>query len=66
MRFAGIDIASQTHVIVILDEANHVLVKPTPFHEDARGYEKLCRLLGSTHDVMIAMEATGQSRRSRR
>jgi len=59
MRFAGIDIASQKHVIAIVDELSHVLTKPTPFHEDASGYERLCRLLGSTDDVLIAMEATG-------
>jgi transposase len=59
MRFAGIDIASQKHVIAIVNEVSHVLIKPTPFHEDAIGYEKLCRLLGSTDDVFIAMEATG-------
>ena len=44
MRFAGIDIASQKHVIAIVDEVSHVLIKPTPFHENASGYERLCRL----------------------
>ena len=59
MRFAGIDIASQKHVLAIVDEAGQVLVKPIPFIEDASGYEKLCRLLGQPDDVVIAMEATG-------
>ena len=59
MRFAGIDIASQTHVVAIVDEASQVLLKPTPFREDAGGYEKLCRLLGPSDTIVIAMEATG-------
>lgn len=59
MRFAGIDIASQKHVLAIVDEASQLLVKPTPFHEDASGYEKLCHLLGRPDGVLIAMEATG-------
>lgn len=59
MRFAGIDIASQRHVLAIVDEGSQVLLKPTPFHEETSGYEKLSRLLGPTDDVLIAMEATG-------
>jgi transposase len=59
MRYAGIDVASQTHVVAVLDEAEVVLVRPTPFAEDAAGYEKLFGLLGRTDDVIVAMEATG-------
>src|SRR6185295_4523255 len=59
MHYAGIDIASQTHVVAVVDEAEEVLVRPTPFGEDAAGYEKLFGLLGSPDGVIVAMEATG-------
>jgi len=59
MRFAGIDVGSQTHVVAVLDEAGQVLVKPTPFGEDAAGYERLFRILGTPEELLIAMEATG-------
>jgi transposase len=59
MRYAGIDIASRTHVLAVVDEAEEVLVLPTPFDEDAAGYEKLFGLLGRPDDVIVAMEATG-------
>lgn len=59
MRFAGIDIASETHVVAVVDEASGVLVKPASFGEDAAGYQKLLGLLGAPGDVLVAMEATG-------
>lgn len=59
MKFAGIDIASATHVVVIVDEASTVLVKATAFAEDAAGYDKLFAVLGPAADVLVAMEATG-------
>lgn len=59
MRFAGIDIASETHVIAIVDAEGCVALKATSFSEDAAGYEKALGLLGTPNDVLIAMEATG-------
>lgn len=59
MRFAGIDIASETHVVAVVDENGGVLIKATPFAEDAGGYQKLLELLGSAADCKVAMEATG-------
>jgi len=59
MRFAGVDIASLTHVIAIMTEIGKVLVKPTSFGEDAAGYEKAFALLGPSTDVLVVMEATG-------
>ncbi len=59
MRFAGIDIAAETHVVALVDEHGALLVKPTPFGEDAAGYQTLRALLGSPEDLLIAMEATG-------
>jgi transposase len=59
MRFAGIDIASETHVVGIVNAEGTVEVKATPFGEDASGYENVLHLLGTPGDVLIAMEATG-------
>jgi len=59
MRFAGVDIASETHVVAVMDEHGEVLVEPTVFGEDAEGYAKLLSLLGPPTDILVAMEATG-------
>ena len=59
MRFAGIDIAAETHFVAVVDEGSGTVVKPTTFTEDAAGYEKLLGLLGDPRDVLVAMEATG-------
>lgn len=61
MRFAGIDIAAETHFVAVVDEASGTVVKPTSFGEDAAGYEKLLGLLGAPGEVLVAMEATGHS-----
>jgi transposase len=58
-RFAGIDIGSERHVVAVVDEHLAVLVKPTPFGEEAIGYQRLVELLGSPQDCLVAMEATG-------
>lgn len=59
MRFAGIDIASESHVIAIVDAEQTVALKATVFTEDADGYQKVLGLLGPPGDVLVAMEATG-------
>lgn len=59
MRYVGIDIASETHVVAVVDERGGVLVKATAFGEDAGGYGKLRGLLGSPTETLVAMEATG-------
>ena len=59
MRFAGIDIASEKHVVAVVDERSEVVVKPKAFSEDADGYRKLVELLGAPGELLIAMEATG-------
>src|SRR5262249_31054664 len=45
MRFAGIDIASETHVVAIVDERGEVVCKATSFAEDAAGYDRFVALL---------------------
>ncbi len=59
MRFAGVDIASETHTVAVVDENEQVLLRPTPFPENADGYAKLMSLLGPPGEILIAMEATG-------
>ena len=59
MRFAGVDIASETHVVAMVDEGGEILVRPSVFGEDADGYAKLIGLLGPPGEILIAMEATG-------
>lgn len=59
MRYAGIDIASATHVLAIIDANGAVALKPTGFAEDAAGYHKALTLLGAPGEILIAMEATG-------
>jgi len=59
MRAIGIDIASETHTVAIVNETSEVLLKATEFTEDAEGYRKLFELLGEPRDCLIAIEATG-------
>lgn len=59
MQFAGVDVASETHAVAMVDEQSAVTQRPTTFQEDAQGYAKLVELLGAPTDVLVAMEATG-------
>jgi transposase len=59
MRFVGIDIASETHVVAMVAEDQSVLLKPVSFKEDAAGYELLWNKLGSSTNTLVTMEATG-------
>jgi transposase len=59
MRFVGIDIGSETHVVAAVSDQGDVLVPATSFSEDADGYEKLLRLLGDSVDTLVGLEATG-------
>jgi len=59
MRFVGIDVAAERHVVATVDEAETVRLRPTAFTEDAEGYQNLRSLLGPPVDTLVAMEATG-------
>lgn len=59
MRFVGIDIAAERHVVAAVNEVGDVLLKPTSFGEDAIGYAKLFELLGEPAETLVALEATG-------
>lgn len=56
--FAGIDIASERHMLARLDDQGAPIGKPMPITEDRAGYDALLKALG-TPPVLIAMEATG-------
>jgi len=59
MRFVGIDVGAEGHVVASVDAAQAVGLKPTGFTEDAAGYHQLLTLLGPATDTLVAMEATG-------
>lgn len=59
MRFAGIDIGAEHHVVAVVDETGALVTKSTTFAEDAAGYERARGVLGEPKDVLVAMEATG-------
>jgi transposase len=59
MRYIGIDIAAEEHVVAAVDEEERVLLRPTRFAEDAEGYARLREALGEPGDALVAMEATG-------
>ena len=59
MRFVGIDVGAERHVVAAVDGAQAVVLKPTGFAEDAGGYQQMLTLLGPATDTLVAMEATG-------
>lgn len=59
MRYIGIDVASETHMVAALASSGEVLLEPTPVLETARGYGRLKELLGSPEDAVVVFEATG-------
>lgn len=56
--FAGIDIASERHMLARLDDKGAPIGKPIPITEDRAGYDALLKALGGP-PVLVAMEATG-------
>ncbi len=56
--FAGIDIASERHVLARLDDAGAAIGKPITITEDRAGYDALLAALAPP-PVLIVMEATG-------
>ena len=59
MRFVGIDVGAERHVVASVDAVQAVVLKPTGFTEDAGGYQHRLTLLGPATDTLVAMEATG-------
>jgi transposase len=59
MRFIGLDIGAERHVVAGVDDQGTVVVKPTPITEDAAGYAQLREVLGDVSQALVVMEATG-------
>jgi transposase len=59
MRFVGIDIGAERHMVASVDEQGTVLQRAIAFREDAEGYRQVLTLLGSPAATLVLMEATG-------
>jgi len=59
MRFAGIDVGAERHMLAMVGEEGEVLCRSSPFGEDASGYARLFELLGPPEGCLLALEATG-------
>jgi len=59
MRFAGIDVGAERHMVAMVGEQGEVLCRSSPFGEDASGYAHLFELLGPPDGCLLALEATG-------
>jgi len=59
IRFAGIDIGSERHVVAVVNEQGEVLCRSSTFGEDTEGYVRLFELLGPPQECLVAVEATG-------
>lgn len=55
MRFAGLDWASQEHVVCVIDEQGSILKRFTVAH-DEKGLTSLCKQLAEFSDLLIAIE----------
>src|SRR6266436_6756602 len=59
MRYAGIDVGAERHMVAVVGEEGEVLCRSSPFSEDASGYAHLFVLLGPPGGCLLALEATG-------
>jgi transposase len=59
LRFVGIDVAAERHVVAVVDETGTILLRATPVTEDTPGYQQLRQLLGRAQDCLVAMAASG-------
>src|SRR5690242_21803080 len=54
LRFIGIDVAAERHVVAVVDESGAILLKATPVTEDMPGYRQLLELIGPMDDCLVA------------
>jgi len=62
IRFCGIDIAKNKHVLCIIDRDGQTIVPSRSFANDSQSYQRLLECLkdtGKASSILIAMEATG-------
>jgi hypothetical protein len=56
VRFVGIDIGAERHVIAVVNASGDVVAKPVHCAEDAEGYRRLLEIAGPPDDALVAME----------
>lgn len=59
MRYVGIDVGSEYHVVAAVDGDGAVAIKATRIAEDAEGYARLFALFEAAPVALVALEATG-------
>jgi len=62
LRFCGIDIAKNKHVLCVIDREGRTIIRSRSFANDNESYQSLRECLKSTgraSSILIAMEATG-------
>jgi len=62
LRFCGIDVAKNKHVLCIIDRDGQTVVRSRSFANDSAGYQQLLECLkssGRTASLLVGMEATG-------
>ena len=59
MRFAGIDVGAERHMVAMVGEQGEVLCRSSRFGEDASGHARLFELLGPPEGCLLALETTG-------
>ena len=59
MRFVGIDIASETHMVAVVDAAQEVVCSSPPALRRTPGVPEALRAAGPAGRLLVAMEATG-------
>jgi transposase len=59
MRFAGIDVGAERHMLAMVGEKGEVLCRSSPFGEDESGYGHLFEMIGAPEGCLVALEATG-------
>lgn len=59
MRFVGVDVGKESHVVAVVEESQAVLVRPTTIEANDAGHGKLLELIGPPDETIVAMEATG-------
>lgn len=59
VRYFGIDVGAEKHVVGAVNEVSEVQLKPVAFAESSEGYAKLKEVLGGNQDTLVALEATG-------
>ena len=61
IRFCGIDVAKNKHVLCVIDRDRQTILRPRSFTNDKEGYQRLLQSLenvGPSYTILVGMEAT--------